>query len=47
MNRFITIVVLLIVITIFAIAIGAEVVQVLRDAAAPPALPYGLAMRGG
>ena len=46
MNRFITIVVLLVILTIFAIAIGAEVVQVLRDAAAPPPLPYGLPLTG-
>ena len=47
MNRFITMFVLLVVLTVFAVVIGAEVVQALRDAAAPPALPYGLAGIGG
>lgn len=33
---------LIVILTIIAVALGAQAVRALRDAAAPPALPYGL-----
>lgn len=44
MNRLFKILVLLVVVVTVLVLIGAQVVQALREAAAPPALPYGLTM---
>ena len=44
MNRFLKVLGVSIVVLIAFVIIGAQVVQALREAAAPPALPYGLTM---
>lgn len=44
MNRFVKVTGVSIVVLIAFVIIGAQVVQALREAAAPPALPYGLTM---
>lgn len=45
MNRFIRILALTLIAVAAVVLLGAQVVQALRDAAAPPALPYGLTMQ--
>jgi hypothetical protein len=42
MNKIFKTLSLIVILALAVIAIGAQVVQALRDAAAPPALPYGL-----
>lgn len=44
MNRFFKVLGVSVVVLIAIVLIGAQVVQALREAAAPPALPYGLTM---
>ena len=44
MNKFVKVTGVSIVVMIAFVIIGAQVVQALREAAAPPALPYGLTM---
>ena len=44
MNKFFKPLSLMIVLALVVIVLGAQVVQALRDAAAPPALPYGLTL---
>jgi hypothetical protein len=44
MNRFFKVLGVSVVVLIAFVIIGAQVVQALREAAAPPALPYGLTM---
>ena len=45
MNKFFKTVSLIVVIVLVALALGAQAVQALRDAAAPEKLPYGLTMQ--
>jgi hypothetical protein len=45
MNKFFKVMSVLAVILIAVAILGAQVVQALREAAAPPALPYGLTMQ--
>lgn len=45
MNKLFKILSLTVVISALVVIVGAQVVQALRDAAAPPALPYGLTMQ--
>jgi hypothetical protein len=42
MNKFFKTLSLIVILALIAVVLGAQVVQALRDAAAPPALPYGL-----
>lgn len=45
MNRLFKVLGLMVVAAVILVLIGAQVVQALREAAAPPALPYGLSMQ--
>jgi hypothetical protein len=45
MNKFFKTLSLIVVLALVAILLGTQVVQALRDAAAPEALPYGLSMQ--
>ena len=45
MNKFFKTISLIVALALVAVLIGTQVVQALRDAAAPPALPYGLTVQ--
>ncbi|HUF00758.1 MAG TPA: hypothetical protein VMN99_16005 [Anaerolineales bacterium] len=45
MNKFFKTISLIILVVLAVVVLGTQVVRALRDAAAPPALPYGLTMQ--